>query len=67
MRVELERQDSPPRFARIVYELRVTTDEEERRVALLHHNLQKHGTVFNTLAAACEIEGDLVAERPATL
>ncbi len=64
VRVELQRQDSPPRFTRIRYELRVATDEDERRVALLHRNLQKHGTVFNTLAAGCEIEGELVAERP---
>ena len=65
VRVELERQDAPARFTRIRYELRVTTDEDERRLALLHRNLQKHGTVFNTLAAACEIEGELIAERPA--
>ena len=64
VRVELERQDSPPRFTRIRYELRVATDEDDRRVALLHRNLQKHGTVFNTLAATCEIEGELIAERP---
>ncbi len=64
VRVELERHEAPPRFTHIRYELRVTTDEDERRVALLHRNLQKHGTVFNTLAAACEIEGQLIAERP---
>jgi uncharacterized OsmC-like protein len=64
VRVELERQDAPPRFSRIRYELRVITDEDDRRVALLHRNLQKHGTVFNTLAAGCEIEGEVIAERP---
>lgn len=64
LRVELERQEAPPRFTHIRYELRVTTDEDERRVGLLHRNLRKHGTVFNTLAAACEIEGELIAERP---
>ena len=63
VRVELERQDSPPRFTRIRYELHVTTDEDERHVDLLHRNLQKHGTVFNTLAQSCEIEGDLIPER----
>ena len=41
------------------------TDEDERRLTLLHRNLQKHGTVFNTLAGVCEIEGELIAERPA--
>lgn len=61
--VEIERQDSPPRFTRFTYELRVITDEDERRVALLHHNLKKHGTVFNTLAGVCEVTGELNAER----
>jgi uncharacterized OsmC-like protein len=61
--VELERQDSPPRFTRITYDLRVVTDEDERRVRLLHHNLRKHGTVFNTLAAVCEVSGELTPER----
>ena len=64
VRVELERQDAPPRFTRIHYALRVATDEDDGRVALLHRNLQRHGTVFNTLAGSCEVEGDLVAERP---
>ena len=63
--VEVDRQDSPPRFTRITYELRVVTDEEPRRVALLHRNLTTHGTVFNTLASACEVTGELVADLPA--
>ena len=42
----------------------MSTDEDERRVELLHRNLQRHGTVFNTLAGVCEIEGKLIAERP---
>jgi len=66
VRVELERQDAPPRFTRIRYQLRVATDEDERRAALLHRNLQKHGTVFNTLATGCEITGELIADRPVT-
>lgn len=63
VRVELERQESPPRFTRIRYALHVATDEDEGRVALLHRNLKKHGTVFNTLDVVCEIEGEIVAER----
>ena len=61
--VEIERLDSPPRFTRISYELRVITDEDARRVDLLHHNLKKHGTVFNTLAGVCEVTGELIPER----
>ena len=64
VRVVVERQDSPPRFTRLTYELHVATDEEARRVELLHRNLRTHGTVFNTLASACEVSGELKAEAP---
>lgn len=60
--VEVERRDTPPAFTRITYELHVVTDETQRRVDLLHHNLQRYGTVFDTLAAACEVTGEIIAE-----
>ncbi len=59
--VEAERQDDPPRFTRITYELRVRTDEGPHRVELLHKNVRRFGTVYNTLAASCEVEGSIVA------
>lgn len=59
--VVAERQDNPPRFTRITYELRVKTDEGPHRVELLHKNLRRFGTVYNTLAASCAIEGSIVA------
>jgi uncharacterized OsmC-like protein len=62
VRVTIERQETPPRFSRIEYELRVRTDEDAARVDLLHRNLQRHGTVFNTLGAVCEVSGTIVAE-----
>jgi uncharacterized OsmC-like protein len=57
VRVVAERQQTPPRFTAIRYELELVTDEPRSRVDLLHRNLVKHGTVFNTLAAACEVTG----------
>ena len=62
--VSAERQQDPPRFISIRYELRVVTDEPEQRVDLLQRNLAKYGTVFNTLAEVCEVSGTVVAERP---
>jgi uncharacterized OsmC-like protein len=61
VRVTTEREAHPPRFARIRYELRVVTDEEPRRVELLYTNLRKYGTVYNTLAATCDVSGELIA------
>ena len=57
------REDRPPRMTRVTYRLSVETDEPEQRVDLLHRNIMKHGTVYNTLAAACEVSGEIVAIR----
>lgn len=65
--VVAERQDRPPKVVRISYELRVVTDEPPQRVDLLHRNIQRHGTIFNTLAAVCEIQGSIRAEPPRSL
>ncbi len=54
------RQDSPPRMIRIAYEITVDTDETDARLDLLHRNLQKFGTIYNTLAGATELSGTIV-------
>jgi uncharacterized OsmC-like protein len=53
------RQDVPPRMERIEYEIRVETDESDQRLALLHQNVKKYGTVFNTIASGTVLEGTL--------
>ena len=59
--VEAERRDAPPRFTKIRYELRIRTNEDPHRVQLLHRNLRRFGTVYNTLAATCDVDGTIVA------
>jgi len=53
------RQDSPPKMIRIDYEIVVDTDESDHRLDLLHKNLQKYGTIYNTLAEATELSGTI--------
>lgn len=53
------RQDSPPKMVRIAYEIVVDTDEPDARLDLLHRNLQKYGTIYNTLADATELVGSI--------
>lgn len=53
------RQDKPPKMARIEYLLTVDTDEDDKRLALLHENVKRYGTVFNTLAASAELAGEI--------
>lgn len=62
--VRSQRQDRPPMMVRVVYELTVATDEDPRRVEFLHENIRKHGTIFNTLAAVCDVSGDIRTVAP---
>ena len=57
--VTAERQDAPPKMTRISYVLTIDTDEDAHRVDLLHRNIKLHGTIYNTLAAVCEVDGQI--------
>lgn len=59
VRVHGVRQDVPPRMESITYEIVVDTEEPDRRLALLHENVKKYGTVFNTVAPGTELSGVL--------
>lgn len=59
VRVTGVRQDTPPKMESIRYEILVDSDESDRRLELLHENVQKYGTVFNTLAPGTHLTGVL--------
>jgi uncharacterized OsmC-like protein len=65
--VTAEREDRPPRISQIRYVLRIRTDESAQRVDLLRRNIERFGTIFNTLGAACQITGEIVAEPASSL
>jgi uncharacterized OsmC-like protein len=58
------RQDVPPRLESISYQIIVDTDEPDRRLDLLHENVRKYGTVFNTVAPGTELTGVLHRKTP---
>lgn len=59
------RQDVPPRMESIDYEIVVDTDEPDRRLQLLHDNVKKYATVFNTVAPGTQLTGVLHREASA--
>ena len=59
------REEPPPHIVRMRYRLRVVTDEPAAHVELLHKNIRKFGTITNTLAAACDVSGEIEAVAPA--
>jgi uncharacterized OsmC-like protein len=63
IKVVAERQEAPPKMIRVTYSLRIVTDEPEQRVELLQRNIQKYGTIYNTLAATCDVSGKVLVQR----
>ena len=53
------RQNVPPRLEEITYEIVVDSDESDARLALLHENVKKFGTVFNTVMPVTSLSGVL--------
>jgi uncharacterized OsmC-like protein len=53
------RQDAPPMMVSVDYEIIVDTDEDDRRLELLHTNIRKYGTISNTVARATKLEGTI--------
>lgn len=58
------RQDVPPRMESISYEIIVDSEEPDRRLELLHDNVRKYGTVFNTVTPGTDLSGVLRRKAP---
>lgn len=59
VKLHATRRDAPPMLTEITYEIVVDTDEDDRRLELLHTNVRKYGTISNTLARATKLEGTI--------
>lgn len=59
VKVEGVRQDAPPKMESIDYQILVETEESDHRLELLHENVKKYGTVFNTIAPGTQLNGVL--------
>ena len=64
VQVDGVRQDVPPRMESISYEIVVDTDEPDHRLELLHDNVKKFGTVFNTVSPGTSLRGVLRRKVP---
>lgn len=60
VRLRATRRDSPPKIVSIGYDLIVDTSESDQRLELLHKNVRKYGTIYNTFAAATALNGRIM-------
>jgi uncharacterized OsmC-like protein len=54
------RQEKPSMINKIDYTLSISSKDKNLNIDLLHKNLKKFGTIYNTLNAVCEINGKLI-------
>lgn len=60
IKVEADRRDSPPKFIEIRYSVYIKTSEDDHRIELLHKNIKKFGTVYNSLSEETNIIGEII-------
>jgi uncharacterized OsmC-like protein len=61
--VRAERLENPPRMGHLKYELTIYTPNENLNSALLRKNIEKFGTIYNTVKQICEISGNIVVRK----
>ncbi len=58
--VQGKRNDNPPFISEINYQLEIDTDADDRKLQTWHKNILKFGTITNTLAKACTLNGSII-------
>ncbi|SER03908.1 OsmC family protein [Neolewinella agarilytica] len=55
-----ERQEKPTKIAAIRYTIQIDGVVGKLNAELLHKNLRKFGTIYNTLKETCDVSGELL-------
>jgi uncharacterized OsmC-like protein len=59
IRVNAIRLEKPPRMDQISYELKIYSQDNNLNIKLLQKNIEKHGTIFNTVQSSCDVIGEI--------
>lgn len=57
--VKATRLEKPPRLDELVYELRIYSSDKNLNIDLLKKNIEKFGTIFNTVKSSCSVVGEI--------
>jgi len=55
-----ERQEKPTKLGTIKYTIYIASEDPGLKLKLLHKNLQKFGTIYNTLKETCNVSGEIL-------
>ncbi|SHK24961.1 Uncharacterized OsmC-related protein [Maribacter aquivivus] len=59
LEVKAERLENPPRMDNIIYNLNIYSNDIKLNIDLLQKNIEKHGTIYNTVKQICTINGTI--------
>ena len=57
--VNATRLENPPRMENIVYDLSIYSNDKKLNSDLLKKNIEKFGTIYNTIKLSCSISGTI--------
>jgi len=57
--VQATRLENPPRMENINYNLNIYSNDKKLNTALLQKNIEKFGTIYNTVKLSCTISGTI--------
>lgn len=60
LEVKATRLENPPRMDNIVYHLILYSNDEKLNLDLLKKNMEKFGTIYNTVKLSCSISGTII-------
>ena len=59
IKVNATRLENPPRMENIIYSLTIYSNDEKLNLDLLKKNIEKFGTIYNTVKLSCSISGTI--------
>lgn len=57
--INATRHENPPRVGEVTYKLTIYSDDQKLNTDLLKKNIEKFGTIYNTLKQSCTISGTI--------
>jgi uncharacterized OsmC-like protein len=59
LEVNATRLETPPRMDNIFYDLKIYSNDKKLNIDLLKKNIEKFGTIYNTIKLSCAISGTI--------
>ncbi|SDR74846.1 Uncharacterized OsmC-related protein [Polaribacter sp. KT25b] len=59
LEVNATRLENPPRMDNIFYDLKIYSNDKKLNIDLLKKNIEKFGTIYNTIKLSCAISGTI--------